>query len=144
MSEVPDWVEIDGSVDENTVFIGSDPADYNREQRLGREDWTMPHAPASAPTKERAHELIDRMAPAQIPGVVGMLETMLAPLPPALANAPYDDEPITEDDLRDIAESRAARGQVFSNEQVLAEFGLTVADFERMAQTPLDSEEAGG
>jgi hypothetical protein len=104
----------------------------------------MPHAPASVPTKERAHELIDRMAPAQIPGVVGMLETMLNPLPPALANAPYDDEPITEEDLLDIAESRAARGQVFSNEQVLAEFGLTVADFERMAQTPLDSEEEGG
>jgi len=90
----------------------------------------MPQAPASAPTKERAHELIDRMAPAQIPGVVGMLETMLGPLPPALANAPYHDEPITEEEERAVAESRAARGQVFSNEQVPTEFGLTVADFE--------------
>jgi len=34
----------------------------------------------------------------------------------------------------------AARGEVASNEEVLAEFGLTAEDFERMGQTPLAPE----
>ena len=52
----------------------------------------------------------------------------------AIANAPFDDEPVSEEEARDIAEARAsyARGEVVSNEEVLAEFGLTTEDFERM------------
>jgi len=106
----------------------------------------MAIAPLSVPTKERAHELIDRLSPGQIPGVVGMLEAMLGTVSGTLANAPWDDEPVTEEDLSDIAEARAAisRGEVISNEEVLAGFGLTVEDFERMALTPLEPNEAGG
>lgn len=93
-------------------------------------------------TKEHAHELIDRMAPGQVSAVVGLMEILLDPLARALANAPFDDEPVSDEEARDIAESRAAyaRGEVVSNEEVLAEFGLTAADFERMGQTPLEPE----
>lgn len=97
---------------------------------------------AATTTKEHAHELIDRMAPGQVSAVVGLLEMILDPVARSLANAPYDDEPVSEEEARDIAESRAAyaRGEVVSNEEVLADFGLTTDDFERMGQTPLEPE----
>ena len=95
-----------------------------------------------AHTKEQAHELINRMAPGQVSAVVGLLEIMLDPVARAIANAPYDDEPVSEEEARDIEEGRAAyaRGEVVSHDEVLAEFGLTTADFERMGQTPLEPE----
>jgi len=97
---------------------------------------------ASRDTKQHAHELIDRMAPIQVSAVVGLLETMLDPVSVALANAPFEDEPVSEEEARDVAEARAAyaRGEVVSNEEVLAEFGLTTEDFERMGRTPLEAE----
>jgi hypothetical protein len=95
-----------------------------------------------AHTREQAHELINRMSTGQVSAVVGLLEAMLDPVSIALANAPYDDEPVSEEEARDIAESRAAyaRGEAVSNDDVLAEFGLTADDFERMGQTPLEAE----
>lgn len=97
---------------------------------------------ASRDTKQEAHELIDSMAPGQVSAVVGLLKIMLDPVSVALANAPIDDEPVSEEEARDIAEARATYvgGEVVSNEEVLAEFGLTAEDFERMGQTPLEPE----
>ena len=93
-------------------------------------------------SKEHAHELIDRMAPSQISAVVGLLETMLDPVSRAIADAPFDDEPVSEEEARDIAEARAAyaRGEGVSNDVVLAEFNLTREDFERMGQTTHEDE----
>ena len=90
-------------------------------------------------TREHAHELLDRMAPSQLSAVVSLMEVMLDPVARALANAPYDDEPVTEEEAREIAASRAAlaHGETTPHEEVLAEFGLTGEDFERMAQTPI-------
>ena len=90
---------------------------------------------ANDQTKEHAHELIDRMAPGQVSAVVGLLEIMLDPFARALANAPYDDEPVTDEEAREIA---AERGAAIPNEEVLADFGLTAEDFERMGRTPLE------
>lgn len=97
---------------------------------------------ASNDTKQHAHELIDIMTPIQVFAVVSLIETMLDPISVALANAPIDDEPVSEEEARDVAEARAAyaRGEVVSNEEVLAEFGLTTEDFERMGRTPLEPE----
>ncbi len=65
---------------------------------------------------------------------------MLDPVDRAIANAPIDDEPTSQDEARDIIEARAAyeRGEIVSNEEVLAEFGLSSEDFERMGQAPID------
>ncbi len=92
--------------------------------------------------KQQAVELINRMSNAQVCAVVGLLEAMLDPVCVALANVPHKDEEISVEETRDIAEARAAyaRGQVVSNEEVLAEFGLTVEDFKRMGRTPLEPE----
>jgi hypothetical protein len=92
--------------------------------------------------KQEAHELIERLSTGQVIAAVGLFKAMLDPVSVALANAPIDDEPVSEEEARDIAEARAAaaRGEVVSNVEVLAEFGLTAEDFERMGQTPLDPE----
>jgi hypothetical protein len=99
-------------------------------------------AQAVSNPKQQAHELIERLSTGQVSAVVGLLEAMLDPVSVALANAPVDDEPVSEEEARDIAEARAAyaRGEVVTNEEVLADFGLTAEDFERMGRTPLDTE----
>jgi hypothetical protein len=93
-----------------------------------------------ADTKEHAHELIERLVPSQVSAVVGLLEAMLDPVARSLANAPFDDEPVSEEEAREIAAARASldRGEGIPHEQVLAEFGLTREEFERMGRTPLD------
>lgn len=102
----------------------------------------MPHS-ASDP-KEHAHELIDRMAPAQVSAVVGLLEMILDPFARAIAGASLDDEPVAEEEGRQIAESQgSSRGDSIRNEEVLAEFGLTTEDFDRMGRTPLESHGTG-
>jgi hypothetical protein len=52
-------------------------------------------------------------------------------------------EPVSEEEVREIAPARAflERGEGISHEEVLAEFGLTLEDFERMGRTPLDPHE---
>src|SRR5579872_5249755 len=92
--------------------------------------------------KRHAHDLIDRMAPAQLSAVVNLWEVMLDPLASALANAPDDDEPIGEKEAREAEESKAAlaRGEGVPHEKVLADFGLSAEDFERMGSTPLKAE----
>jgi hypothetical protein len=81
-----------------------------------------------ARTREQAHELIDRMAASQIAAVVGLLETMLDPVSRAIANAPVDDEPESDDERRAVAESKAwlaqNPGQTVSHAEMMAEFGL--------------------
>jgi hypothetical protein len=88
----------------------------------------MPHLH----TREQAHELIDRMAPSQVSAVVGLLETMLDPVSRAIANAPYDDEPESEDERHAVAESKAwlaqHPGQTISHAEMMAEFGLSADD----------------
>jgi hypothetical protein len=93
-----------------------------------------------ADTKEHAHELIDRLPSTQLSAVVGLLEAMLDPVARSLANAPVDDEPVSEEEAREIAAARASldRGEGIPHEKVLAEFGLTPEDFARMGRTPLD------
>lgn len=98
-----------------------------------------------AEQKQHAHELVDRLDSGQLDAVVRLLEVMTDPLSRSLANAPIDDEPVTREDARDIAAARAAfdRGEGIPNEQVLAEFGLTTEDFERMGRTPLEPDQTG-
>ncbi len=64
--------------------------------------------------RRQAHRLIDRMAPGQVAAALSALELLMDPFALALANAPYDDEPVSDEDLRDIDAGRAslARGEL--------------------------------
>jgi hypothetical protein len=87
---------------------------------------------------EHAQQLLNHLAPAQVAAVVHLMEVMLDPVSRALANAPLEDEEISEDEERAVAEAREWRkhNQPIPHEEVLAELGLSMADFERMGQTP--------
>jgi len=84
--------------------------------------------------KHQAHELIERLPDSQIATAVRFLEFMLLdPVTRALAKAPPDDEPVTEQDKRRFHGGQAwfaeRGGKGISMENVLAEFGLKSEDF---------------
>ncbi len=69
-----------------------------------------------------------------------MRHSMLDLLVRKLALAPIDDEPFTEEDRQAIAEADewSKHNAPIPTEEVLADFGLNLADWEAMAKTPLD------
>jgi hypothetical protein len=70
-------------------------------------------------TKEHAHQLIDRLAPAQIDAVVRLLEVMVHD----------DDDELTEEDVRAVAASREyfrQGGEGIPFAQVVADCGLSM------------------
>jgi hypothetical protein len=77
--------------------------------------------------KQQAHVMLDLLGPEKISAVVGLLEVMLDPVARAIANAPIDDEPVTEEEERALAESREwlKHNKGIPHEQVLAELGIT-------------------
>ena len=89
-------------------------------------------AQVSSNEKQQAHELIERLAPFQVSAVVGLLQAMLDPVSRAIANAPIDDEPVTEEERQAVARSEAwfqeRGGKGIPMKEVMAEFGLTVED----------------
>lgn len=93
-------------------------------------------------TRQHAHELIDQLPDAQLSGLVRFLETIVEPVSYSLANAPIDDEPFTEEERQGVAEAIGwlKHNEPIPHEQVLAEFGLTMADWEKMAEEPSPGE----
>jgi len=87
--------------------------------------------PATDP-KERARELIERLAPNQVAAVVGLIEFMLDPVSRAIAQAPLDDEPETEEEHQAVAEAKEwfQHHPGIPFEQVLSDSGLTLHDLE--------------
>ena len=95
--------------------------------------------------REKAHAYLDRLPPEQLSAVRGLLETMLDPVSRAIANAPIEDEEISAEEEHAVAEAREwlKYNKPIPHEEVLAEFGLTMEDFERMGRTPLPPEPNG-
>jgi hypothetical protein len=85
-----------------------------------------------AADKQHAHELIEQLDQSQVPEAIGMLERLLDPVARAIANAPVDDEPESEEERVAVAKSKAwfkqRDGQGIPHEEVLGEFGLTPED----------------
>ena len=81
--------------------------------------------------RRHIHELIDRLPAAQLSAVAVLLEAVLDPVYQAVAKAPADDEPVTEEDVRRIREGQVqfAQGQSIPMDRVLAELGLKPEDF---------------
>jgi hypothetical protein len=84
--------------------------------------------------KQYAVELLDRLGPNQLAAVVHLLESVLA----------EDRDTLSESERKAISEADEwlKHNQPIPHAQVLAEFGLTMADWERMASEPLPEEEA--
>ena len=81
--------------------------------------------------KEHAHNLIERIPPAHLQALVGVLE-ILAPIPdPDEDGLAYEDEPIGDEEN---AQAMAANGPWSSMEEVMDELGITRADLERVSE----------
>lgn len=95
--------------------------------------------------RQHAQQLLNHLAPDQVAAVVHVMEAMLDPLSRKLANAPIDDEEIGAAEEQAVAEAREwlNHNKPIPNEDVLADFGLSAADFERMGKTPRPGEPSG-
>jgi hypothetical protein len=98
-----------------------------------------------AQERQQAHAYLDRLPPEQLSAVRSLLETMLDPVSRAMANAPVEDEEISEQEEHAVAEAREwlKHNKPIPHEEVLREFGLTMDDFKRMGRTPLPPEADG-
>jgi hypothetical protein len=88
----------------------------------------------TASDKQHAHDLVERLEPAQVPTAVRFLEFMLLdPVSRSIATATVDEEDLTAEEEQalsradDWLKERAGRG--IPHEDVLAEFGLTAQSF---------------
>ena len=112
---------------------------------------------AHAQTRQHAHELIERMAPGQVPAAVELLEKMLDPeeflsdygirsLSRFHADNPYSVRVDNQEfrvayvaEERAVARAKAETGPSTSMEDLLTEYRLTAQELERRGQTPCDA-----
>jgi hypothetical protein len=95
--------------------------------------------------RQQAHAYLDRLPPERLSAVLSLLATMLDPATQSLGNFPVEDEEIGEEEERAVAEARQwlKHNKAIPHEEVLAELGLSMDDFERMGCTPLPPEPSG-
>ena len=81
-----------------------------------------------AADRQHAHELLDQLGPSQLAAVVHLLEAMLTPQdePDILSNA--ERKAVAE------ADEWLAHNEPVPHEDVLADFGLSMADWNQMGQ----------
>jgi hypothetical protein len=84
--------------------------------------------------KQHAVELLDMLGPSQLAAVVHLLECFLS----------EERDTLSDPERKAIAEADEwlEHNPPIPHEEILAEFGLTMADWERMAAEPLPEEEA--
>lgn len=78
--------------------------------------------------REHAHQLLDRIEEPQLAAVVDLLESLLE----------VDPDTLTPEEARLVAEAdeMSRTHPLVSHEEVLAEFGLATADWERTGRKP--------
>ena len=98
----------------------------------------------SLDTRTHVHALVDQLAPVQLAALETILQSMIDPLSRKLALAPIDDEPFTDEDRQAVAEADEwlKHNNPIPLKAVLSDFGLTMADWETMSETPLPEENA--
>ena len=89
--------------------------------------------------KQHAHHLVDQLAPGQLAAVVHLLETMISP---DMVSPEEDADTLSNAERKAVTEADEwlKRNQPIPHEEVLAEFGLTMDDWEKMGQEPLPEE----
>jgi hypothetical protein len=99
----------------------------------------------STDARHHVHALIDQLPPVQLAALEGFLQSILDPRSRKLALAPLDDEPFTEEDRLAVAEADEWLKQhdPIPLEAVLADFGLNMADWDKMGETPAPDEPRG-
>jgi hypothetical protein len=83
---------------------------------------------------QHAHQLLDQLGPGQLAAVVHLLETIISP--------DVDSDTLSNAERRAVSEADEwlKHNQPIPHEEVLAELGLTMNDWEKMAGEPLSEE----
>jgi len=83
---------------------------------------------------QHAHRLLDQLGPGQLAAVLHLLETMVSP--------EEDGDTLSNAERKAVAEADEwlKHNQPIPHEEVLGEFGLTMADWDKMGQEPLPDE----
>jgi len=81
--------------------------------------------------RQYAHQLLDQLDAGQFAAVSRLIEVMVDPVARALAAAPLDDEPVTEEDICRLREAQAEEQSGTPMEEFILEFGLTMEDLLR-------------
>jgi hypothetical protein len=81
--------------------------------------------------RQHAHQLVDQPGPGQLAAVVHLLETIVSP---------EDGDTLSGAERKAVADEWLKRNELIPHEEVLAEFGLTQADWEKMSREPLPEE----
>jgi hypothetical protein len=83
------------------------------------------------PDKQHAHQLLDQLGPGQLAAVVHLLETLVLP--------DEDGDTLSGAERKAVAEADEwlKHNGPIPHEEVLAEFGLTLADWEVMGREPM-------
>jgi len=86
------------------------------------------------PDRAHAHHLLDQLRPGQLAAVVHVLEAMVSP--------DEDGDTLSNAERKAVSEADEwlKHNQPIPHEEVLAEFGLTMADWEKMGKEPLPEE----
>lgn len=84
-----------------------------------------------AADRQHAHQLLDKLGPGQLAAVVHLLETMVSP--------DEDGDVLSNAERKAVADADEwlKHNEPIPHEEVLAEFGLTMADWEKMGQAPV-------
>ena len=83
----------------------------------------MPEAPPKH-IRQELHWLLDRIPESEVSTARRFLRSLVDPIALSLLNAPYDDEPETEDERAAVEAARREPGPGTPHEDVLREFGL--------------------
>jgi hypothetical protein len=83
---------------------------------------------------QHAHRLLDQLGPGQLAAVVHLLETMVSP--------EEDGDSMSNAERKAVAEADEwlKHNQPIPHGKVLAEFGLTMADWDKMGKEPVPEE----
>jgi len=84
--------------------------------------------------RQQAHQLLDRLGPAQFDAVVHLLVTMVSLEEDAGTLSNAERKAVAE------ADEWLKHNQPIQHEEVLAEFGLTMSDWQEMGKDPLPGE----
>jgi hypothetical protein len=74
--------------------------------------------------RQELHSLVDHIPASDLPAVRKILRALADPVRKSILNAPFDDEPETEEELADVEAARRETGTGTSHEEVLREVGV--------------------
>jgi len=92
---------------------------------------------APANEKQQAHQLLEQLDAGQLSAVIHLLQVMTDPVARAIAHAPLDEEPLTQEEIEALDESREWRkhNKSIPHEELLAELGITQEEIDSCNKT---------